>query len=496
MPRHVLQAIRTFSGPRATQGLSDAVIERFLAHDPKLERAIEEAGARHAQVKEEFAEGLQGPEQNLVQLLQAGYLNFYPDHAVNPYVPLAARGPWIVTSHGAVLYDTGGYGMLGFGHGPDEVIDAMRKPWVIANIMTPSFSQKRFQDALRAEIGHTRGACPYAAFVCMNSGSEAVTVAARISDAHAKVATAPGGHAQGRKVAFLALEGGFHGRTDRPAQASGSCQKAYREHLASFRGRDNLVLVPPNDVTALQAAFERAEAQGVFFEMMFIEPVMGEGNPGVGMSREFYDRARVLCDRMGTLLLIDSIQAGLRAHACLSIVDYPGFEDAAPPDFETYSKALNAAQYPLSVLALGDRAARAYRIGIYGNTMTTNPRALEVGLATLQLLTPALRKNVRDRGAEFLAKLGQLRDAFPDVIKRVQGTGLLLSASLDPSIPVVGDDGIEKYCRLQGLGVIHGGENALRFTPHFRITSAEIDLVIDLLAEALTHYRSLAPAAE
>ena len=50
--------------------------------------------------------------------------------------------------------------------------------------------------------------------------------------------------------------------------------------------------------------------------------------------------------------MVDSIQAGLRAHGTLSIVDYPGFEDAESPDIEAYSKALNAGQYPLSVLAM------------------------------------------------------------------------------------------------------------------------------------------------
>ena len=39
--------------------------------------------------------------------------------------PLAALGPWIVTSHGAVLHDSGGYGMLGLGHAPDAVVAAI-----------------------------------------------------------------------------------------------------------------------------------------------------------------------------------------------------------------------------------------------------------------------------------------------------------------------------------------------------------------------------------
>ena len=41
--------------------------------------------------------------------------------------------------------------------------------------------------------------------------------------------------------------------------------------------------------------------------------------------------------------------------------------------------------------------------------------------------------------------------------------------------------------------MIHGGENALRFTPHFRITSAEIDLIVNLIRAGLESY---APAAK
>ncbi|NND60252.1 MAG: ornithine/acetylornithine aminotransferase, partial [Gammaproteobacteria bacterium] len=37
------------------------------------------------------------------------------------------------------------------------------------------------------------------------------------------------------------------------------------------------------------------------------------------------------------------------------------------------------------------------------------------------------------------------------------------------------------------IGVIHGGKHSLRFTPPFNITSAEIELVVDRLADALRH---------
>src|SRR5690606_12176205 len=89
---------------------------------------------------------------------------------------------------------------------------------------------------------------------------------------------------------------------------------------------------------------------------MFLEPVMGEGDPGRSVPVDFYNAARKLTTDHGSLLLVDSIQAGLRANGVLSIIDYPGFENVEAPDMETYSKALNAGQYPLSVLAVGERA--------------------------------------------------------------------------------------------------------------------------------------------
>jgi acetylornithine/succinyldiaminopimelate/putrescine aminotransferase len=228
--------------------------------------------------------------------------------------------------------------------------------------------------------------------------------------------TGPGGRHEGKKTKLLALTQGFHGRTDRPAQISDSCKGKYDSKLATFRDRDNLILVPPNDIEMLREAFSKADSDGHFIELMAVEPVMGEGNPGLCLTRDFYDEARKLCSANGTLLLVDSIQAGLRGQGCLSIVDYSGFEDCEVPDMETWSKALNAGQYPLSVVGLSEKAANLYAVGIYGNTMTTNPRALETAVSVLDKITPELRNNIVDRGLEFVDKLNILSDYIMNTV--------------------------------------------------------------------------------
>ena len=487
-----LAEIRSRTGKAQTNGLKDSVISDFLETDPSLSRAIEEATENFQSLINDMGDELFSmKESDLVAYLQSDYVNFYSAATVNPYVAIAARGPWIITSHGAVLHDNGGYGMLGMGHGPDDVIQSMQQNWVMANVMTPSFSQKRLSERLRKEVGHTRGSCPFSRFVCLNSGSESVTISIRIADANTLRVTGKGGKHEGKPTKMLALVEAFHGRTHRPAQISDSCSEKYEKNLASFRERDNVIFVPSNDLDTLRSTFERADEEGFFIEFMALEPVMGEGNPGLCVTREFYDLARTLCTQHGSMLIVDSIQAGLRGQGCLSIVDYDGFEDCLVPDMETWSKALNAGQYPLSVVGLSERAAELYVVGIYGNTMTTNPRALETAVSVLDRVTPELRNNIKERGVEFVSKLRALAEEMPGTITQVQGTGLLLCAELDPDkLPVIGFGFVEEWCRNNGLGVIHGGQNALRFTPHFGITSQEIDMIVDILREALLNFTS------
>jgi acetylornithine/succinyldiaminopimelate/putrescine aminotransferase len=482
----ILKPLRQRGGNVRTIGLSDENLQRLAEQFPELIQAAHAAIDVFRSIEHEFAELVDADEQTQIDATQAGFVNFYPDDAINPYVALAARGPWVITMKGRVLHDSGGYGMLPFGHTPANVIESMSKPQVMANVMAPSLSQLRVVRALRKEIGHTRGECPFAKFLALNSGSESVSLAGRIADVNTKLHTDAGGRHAGKRVKRIAMKGAFHGRTELPMLYSDSSRKAYAENLASWKHHESmLITVEPYSIEALKQVFADADANNWYIEAMFLEPVMGEGDPGRAVPPAFYAAARELTKAHGTLLMVDSIQAGLRAHGVLSIVDYPGFEGLEAPDMETYSKALNGGQYPLSILAVNERAAGLYRKGIYGNTMTTNPRAMDIASTLLGSLTPAIRQNVCSKGVEFVEKLNKLKDELGGLITKVQGTGLLFSCELNSSFKCYGVNSTEEFMRERGIGVIHGGVNSLRFTPHFAITSAEVDLVIENLRFAL-----------
>ncbi|MGB1778327.1 MAG: aminotransferase class III-fold pyridoxal phosphate-dependent enzyme, partial [Longimicrobiales bacterium] len=102
-------------------------------------------------------------------------------------------------------------------------------------------------------------------------------------------------------------------------------------------------------------------------------------------------------------------------------------------------------------------------------------------------VTPEVRQNIVDRGHEFVEKLEALAVELDGAITKVEGTGLLFSCELEPRFKAYGTDSAEEFMRMHGIGVIHGGENSLRFTPHFQVTSEEVDLIIDHIRNAILH---------
>jgi acetylornithine/succinyldiaminopimelate/putrescine aminotransferase len=116
--------------------------------------------------------------------------------------------------------------------------------------------------------------------------------------------------------------------------------------------------------------------------------------------------------------------------------------------------------------------------------MTSNPRALDVAIAVLESFDTKRRDNIRARGEELLNGLQALMDVS-DGITSTQGTGLLVSCALAPRYKAYGASSTEDYLRRKGLGVIHGGEHSLRYTPVFDITSKEVDLILELTKDAL-----------
>jgi acetylornithine/succinyldiaminopimelate/putrescine aminotransferase len=110
---------------------------------------------------------------------------------------------------------------------------------------------------------------------------------------------------------------------------------------------------------------------------------------------------------------------------------------------------------------------------------------MDVAVEVLRALTPDVRENIRSRGKQFILGLRELADELGDAITGVQGTGLLFSCELDTRFKCCGADSTEEYLRQNGLGVIHGGANSLRFTPGFLVGDDEVQLILESVRDAL-----------
>tara|TARA_B100001287_G_scaffold273492_1_gene277046 strand:- start:796 stop:2247 length:1452 start_codon:yes stop_codon:yes gene_type:complete len=460
---------------KGIQGISTHILKQF-EHDNNLKKAIYQAMPILHNIKDKSLK-----LKN--DFIQQDVLNFYDKDTVVPYSPVSAKGPWIVDKNGSVIYDVGGYGMLGFGHCPEWALTTLAKPHVMANIMTPNNIQLEFTELLKKKIGMNRPdkKCPYSKFAFLNSGSEGMEFALRVNDINNEKNMKP--------PAFIVLKSGFHGRTTSASLISDSTKKTYQKHMKSYDTSDSVFPVVVNNLQHLQDMFFSLKNGGYDIKAIVMEPVMGEGNPGQMLSKNFYNMARQLTKDHDANLIIDSVQAGIRTNGYLSIVDYPRFKDEEAPDMEVFSKAINAGQYPLSVIAVNDKIANHFKTGIYGNTMTGNPKALEIGIETLKRLTPELIDNIEYQGNQITLMLNMIHKRFPFIVEGVSGQGLLNALHIHEKYPVVnGKDGLEYMCRKNGLNVIHGGKNALRFTPYFNITTQEIHLIENILVHTLEEF--------
>ena len=109
-----LKEMRDYGGSALTRGLRDSVIQDFLDDGYRdLAIAIERGYERFLELQESHADFLSLDESEQINQAHGGLTNFYAEDAINPYVAASAAGPWIVSLKGAVIYECGGYGMLG-----------------------------------------------------------------------------------------------------------------------------------------------------------------------------------------------------------------------------------------------------------------------------------------------------------------------------------------------------------------------------------------------
>jgi acetylornithine/N-succinyldiaminopimelate aminotransferase len=266
------------------------------------------------------------------------------------------------------------------------------------------------------------------------------------------------------RLDVVALHGSFHGRTFGSLSVTGNAK--YREPFEPLL--EGVTFVAPNDLDALERAVTSRTAA------IILEPILGEGGV-IPLSIEFLQKASLLAETTGALLICDEIQTGLGRCGTMFAYEAAGIL----PDLVTLAKPLGGG-LPLGAVLVGVRAAGAMKPGMHGTTFGGNPLACRLGIELLQELRDSrLIGQVDQLGAWLGGELAQLRNEGIGVID-IRGRGLMWGIELDrPAGPIVN--------QLRERRFIAGtaGEKVLRLLPPYVIPQAALQSFVDTLREIL-----------
>ncbi len=252
----------------------------------------------------------------------------------------------------------------------------------------------------------------------VSSGTEAVMSAIRLARG-----------ATGRDV-VVKFAGGYHGHGDSLLVDAGSGLATLAmpgsAGVTEGAARDTIV-VPFNDSAAIAAAFGAFPGK---IACVIVEPVVA--NVGVVPPEPgFLELLRDLTERNGALLIFDEVITGFR----LARGGAQG-RFGITPDLTTLGKVIGGG---MPVGAYGGRSDLMRLIAPDGpvyqaGTLSGHPLAMAAGVATLDLLTPAVYEGLERTGARLEAGL---REAAADAGRTVSVSrvGSLLTVFFRPTSP-------------------------------------------------------------
>ena len=309
--------------------------------------------------------------------------------------PVKGSGSTLWDAEGQEYLDLyGGHAVISIGHCHPHYVAAvtaqLNKLGFYSNAV-----QNGLQDALAKKLGQVSGYPAYHLFLC-NSGAEANENALKLASFHT-----------GRSK-VLAFGGAFHGRT------SGAVSVTDNPKIrAPFNATENVTFVPLNDLAATEKELATQAYAAVIIEG--IQGVAGIRLPSDGFLQEL----RALCDRTGTLLILDEIQSGCGRSGRFFAHQWAGIQ----ADLITMAKGL-AGGIPIGAVLISPTVQASF--GMLGTTFGGNHIACAAAIAVLEVIeSEGLVARAEKLGAWFRAQL----EGDP-ALKEYRGRGLIIGLEI------------------------------------------------------------------
>lgn len=383
-----------------------------------------------------------------------------PVFAPASFIPVRGSGLDLWDQEGRHYLDlTGGIAVLGLGHTPREIVDALVEQannlWHVSNYFTN-------EPVLRLARALTGATFAEKVFFC-NSGGEANEAAFKLAR---KWAYDRFGEKKNRIVSCFHA---FHGRTLFTVTVGG--QSKYTEGFAPLPPQ--IDHIPFNDIAAAEAAI------GDDVCAVVVEPIQGEGGI-LPADPEYLATLRRLCDEKNALLVFDEIQCGMgRTGKLFAYMDYD-----VVPDIMTSAKALGNG-FPIAAMLTTTEIANSFSVGSHGTTYGGNPLAAAVACKVFETINhPDFLARVVDAGKKLRASLESVVRDYPDVFSQVRGKGLMLGLVMSEKYHGKAAE-ITAEAGKQGLLLLLAGYDVIRFVPALIVSDEHIRQGEKLLRQSI-----------
>ena len=368
-----------------------------------------------------------------------------------------SKHPLVITrGSGAILWDDqnreyldcmGGHGVTNLGHCHPDIIQAVTEQ-LNRLITLPETYYNDVRAMLLEKIAHLVPGMDRI-FFC-NSGTESIEAAIKF----ARLSTGRSG--------IIASMRGFHGRT--LGALSATWNKTYRQPFEPLvPGFDH---VPYNNFEALANIISDHTAA------VILEIIQGEG--GVHLADpEYLIEVQNLCQKNGTLLIIDEVQTGYGRTGKFFAFQHHELQ----PDLVCIAKSM-AGGIPMGGVLIG-RNVTNISTGLHGSTFGGNPLACAAALRTIDVIRrDRLEKQAEEKGTYLINELRRIDSLL---IREVRGLGLIIGIELKQKVSPY----LQEMSNL-GLLALPAGMTVIRLLPPLVITYEQLDEVVKIIRQVLT----------
>jgi len=378
-----------------------------------------------------------------------------PNYAPADFIPDRALGSRIWDKNNKEYIDLGGgIAVNSLGHSNPILIktlnDQANKLWHTSNYLSnePAINlAKKLTELTFAEKVYFS-----------NSGSEANEAAIKIARKFH--------HDRGEnRDELISFENSFHGRSILNISMGGSenHKKGFEPLLSGIKHAKY------NDISSVENLISNKTAA------IIIEPVQGEA--GVyEADKSFLKSLRDLCDKNGTLLIMDEVQSGIGRTGHL----YGYMKYGIEPDILTSAKGLGGG-IPIGATLTKNNIAPSLSTGTHGSTFGGNPIACAVSNKVLEIVS----------NPTFLDEVQLKEKLMMDLLKEISSKTHVFSGLRSSGLWICCDikdvDAFELLdrCYENGLILVTAGNKALRFAPALNISEDDISEGLGNLTKAL-----------